>query len=52
MVVDLLGSATILTVGAPHTGVSMEINVSYLDAAFANVSINPPFVSQGLIGVS
>ncbi|KAL9233402.1 hypothetical protein vseg_008411 [Gypsophila vaccaria] len=31
--VDLIGSAVIYTVGAPSTGVSVEINVSYLDAA-------------------
>jgi hypothetical protein len=33
MLVDMLGSAAILTVGAPHTRVSMEINVSYLNRA-------------------
>ncbi|BFG28333.1 hypothetical protein CerSpe_146060 [Prunus speciosa] len=31
--VDLIGSAAILTVGTP-TGVSVEINVSYLDSAY------------------
>lgn len=36
--VDLVGSAVIYTVGAPVTGVSVEINVSYLDAAYAGVS--------------
>jgi hypothetical protein len=41
--VDLVGSAAIFTVGAPATGVSVEINVSYLDAAFADVGISPPF---------
>ena len=35
--VDLVGSAVIYTLGAPITGVSVEINVSYLDAAFAGV---------------
>jgi len=40
--VDLVGSAAIFTVGAPATGVSVEINVSYLDAAFADVGISPP----------
>lgn len=35
--VDMVGSAVIFTVGAPHTGVSVEINVSYLDAAYADV---------------
>ncbi|KAF5751760.1 acyl-coenzyme A thioesterase 13-like [Tripterygium wilfordii] len=34
--VDLVGSAVIFTVGAPSTGVSVDINVSYLDAAYAN----------------
>ncbi|KAH7534105.1 hypothetical protein FEM48_Zijuj04G0201900 [Ziziphus jujuba var. spinosa] len=34
--VDLVGSAAIYTVGAPMTGVSVEINVSYLDAAYAD----------------
>ncbi|RZC17508.1 Acyl-coenzyme A thioesterase 13 isoform D [Glycine soja] len=38
--VDVVGSAAIPTVGysAPNTGVSVEINVSYLDAAYADVS--------------
>ncbi|KAL6010645.1 hypothetical protein ACLOJK_001082 [Asimina triloba] len=35
--VDLLGSAVIYSVGAPTSGVSLEINVSYLDAAFLDV---------------
>jgi hypothetical protein len=39
--VDLVGSAVIYTVGAPTTGVSVEINVSYLDAAYADVSFYP-----------
>lgn len=34
---DLVGSAVIYTVGAPSTGVSVEINVSYLDAALIDV---------------
>ncbi|KAK9996856.1 hypothetical protein SO802_021542 [Lithocarpus litseifolius] len=34
--VDLVGSAVIFSVGAPATGVSVEINVSYLDAAYAD----------------
>ncbi|CAI9780485.1 unnamed protein product [Fraxinus pennsylvanica] len=33
--VDIVGSAVIYTMGAPTTGVSVEINVSYLDAAYA-----------------
>ncbi|KAF6147874.1 hypothetical protein GIB67_014454 [Kingdonia uniflora] len=37
--VDLIGSAVIFTVGAPKTGVSLEINVSYLDAAFLDEEI-------------
>ena len=41
MVVDLVGSAVIYSVGTPATGVSVEINVSYLDAAFADVSFSP-----------
>lgn len=39
--VDMVGSAVIYTVGAPVTGVSVEINISYLDAAFADVSDYP-----------
>lgn len=37
--VDLVGSAVIYTVGAPFTGVSVEINISYLDAAYADEEI-------------
>lgn len=38
--VDVVGSAVILTVeGVTTTGVSVEINVSYLDAAFVGVCI-------------
>ncbi|KAL1188828.1 hypothetical protein V5N11_021988 [Cardamine amara subsp. amara] len=37
--VDLLGSAAIYTTGVPHSGVSVEINVSYLDAAFLDEEI-------------
>ncbi|CAI0405297.1 unnamed protein product, partial [Linum tenue] len=38
--VDVVGSAVIYTVSAPqNTGVSVEINVSYLDSAYVNVSI-------------
>ncbi|KAF3943487.1 hypothetical protein ACB098_04G054300 [Castanea mollissima] len=37
--VDLVGSAVIFSVGAPATGVSVEINVSYLDAAYADEEI-------------
>ncbi|XP_068324130.1 uncharacterized protein [Pyrus communis] len=32
--VDLVGSAALLSSGAPNFGVSVEINVSYLDSAF------------------
>ncbi|RDX70741.1 Acyl-coenzyme A thioesterase 13 [Mucuna pruriens] len=39
--VDVVGSAAIPTVGysAPNTGVSVEINVTYLDAAYADEEI-------------
>lgn len=37
--VDLVGSVAIHTVGAPNTGVSVEINVTYLDSAYADVSM-------------
>ena len=35
--VDMVGSAVIYTVGSPVTGVSVEINVSYLDGAYVGV---------------
>lgn len=38
--VDVVGSAVIYTVGAPVVGVSVEINVSYLDVAYAGVSLS------------
>ncbi|XP_028060505.1 acyl-coenzyme A thioesterase 13-like [Camellia sinensis] len=37
--VDIVGSAVIYTVGAPFTGVSVEINVSYLDSAYVGEEI-------------
>ncbi|CAH9123310.1 unnamed protein product [Cuscuta epithymum] len=37
--VDIVGSAVIHTVGAPSTGVSVEISVSYLDAAFLHEEV-------------
>ncbi|CAE5956505.1 unnamed protein product [Arabidopsis lyrata] len=37
--VDLIGSAVIYTAGVSHSGVSVEINVSYLDAAFLDEEI-------------
>ncbi|KAL8166277.1 hypothetical protein V2J09_007776 [Rumex salicifolius] len=37
--VDLLGSAVIYTSGVPTTGVSVEINVSYLDSALIDEEI-------------
>lgn len=40
--VDLVGSAVIYTVGAPSVGVSVEINVSYLDGAYVGVRISLP----------
>jgi hypothetical protein len=39
--VDLVGSAVIYIVGAPATEISVEINLSYLDAAYADVSFYP-----------
>ncbi|KAL4632803.1 hypothetical protein ACB092_04G077000 [Castanea dentata] len=39
MVVDLVSSAVIYGFGAPATRVSVEINISYLDAAFADEEI-------------
>ncbi|XP_021807348.1 acyl-coenzyme A thioesterase 13-like [Prunus avium] len=33
-IVDLIGSAAILTIGTPNFGVLVEINVSYLDSAY------------------
>lgn len=41
--VDLVGSAVIYTVGTTMTGVSVEINVSYLDSAYAGVCISSNF---------
>lgn len=35
--VDVLGSAAILTTGVSTTGVSLDINVSYLTSAYADV---------------
>ena len=49
MVVDLVGSTVIYSVGTPATGVSVEINVSYLDAAFTVVSISPTPILVKLI---
>ncbi|GAB2277237.1 hypothetical protein Dimus_011944 [Dionaea muscipula] len=37
--VDLVGSAAVFTAGAPATGVSVEINVSYLDGALPDEEI-------------
>ncbi|XP_021274766.1 acyl-coenzyme A thioesterase 13-like isoform X2 [Herrania umbratica] len=37
--VDLVGSAAVYTVGAPFTGVSVEINVTFMDAAYADEEI-------------
>ncbi|XVE83484.1 hypothetical protein DITRI_Ditri16bG0091700 [Diplodiscus trichospermus] len=36
--VDLVGSAVIHTYGVSSTGVSVEISISYLDAAYVDVS--------------
>ena len=49
--VDLVGSAVIFSVGAPATGVSVEINVSYLDAAYADVSISPTLLLVNLLSL-
>ncbi|KFK42770.1 hypothetical protein AALP_AA1G037200 [Arabis alpina] len=38
-IVDVIGSAVVYTSGLTQTGVSVEINVSYLDAAFLNEEI-------------
>ncbi|PQQ00319.1 acyl-coenzyme A thioesterase 13 isoform X1 [Prunus yedoensis var. nudiflora] len=37
--VDLIGSATLLTVGTPIYGVSVEINVSFLDSAYPDEEV-------------
>ncbi|GMH07659.1 hypothetical protein Nepgr_009499 [Nepenthes gracilis] len=37
--VDMVGSAVIYSVGVPSTGVSVEINVSYLEGALPNEEI-------------
>ncbi|XP_047310519.1 acyl-coenzyme A thioesterase 13-like [Impatiens glandulifera] len=37
--VDVVGSAVICTVGTFHTGVSVEISVSYLDSAYVGEEI-------------
>uniref|UniRef100_A0A5B6ZJ76 Putative acyl-coenzyme A thioesterase 13-like n=1 Tax=Davidia involucrata TaxID=16924 RepID=A0A5B6ZJ76_DAVIN len=37
--VDIVGSAAICSLGVPFTGVSVEISVSYLDAAYAGEEI-------------
>ncbi|XP_042497257.1 acyl-coenzyme A thioesterase 13-like [Macadamia integrifolia] len=39
MLVDIIGATTLHTVGGQTTGVSVEINVTYLDAAFADEEI-------------
>eukprot|EP00262_Sarcandra_glabra_P009260 TRINITY_DN2336_c0_g2_i1.p1 TRINITY_DN2336_c0_g2~~TRINITY_DN2336_c0_g2_i1.p1 ORF type:complete len:192 (-),score=43.28 TRINITY_DN2336_c0_g2_i1:248-739(-) len=37
--VDVIGSAAILALGAPTSGVSLEISISYLDSAFLDEEI-------------
>ncbi|XP_021802796.1 acyl-coenzyme A thioesterase 13-like, partial [Prunus avium] len=37
--VDLIGSATILTVGTPSYEVSVEINISFLDSAYPDEEV-------------
>ncbi|KAK8475589.1 hypothetical protein V6N13_038805 [Hibiscus sabdariffa] len=46
--VDLVGSAVIHTSGLPSTGVSVEITVSYLDIAFADVC-RLPFIFVDIV---
>lgn len=41
--VDLVGSAVIYSYGYSSSGVSVEINVSYLDAAYVDVSVTFSF---------
>ncbi|BFG28332.1 hypothetical protein CerSpe_146070 [Prunus speciosa] len=45
--VDLIGSAAILTVGTP-TGVSVEINVSYLDSAYPGEEVEVEVEAKAL----
>ena len=47
--VDLVGTAAFQSLGAPHIGVSVEINVSYFDAAYADVSA--PLLSSSIVGL-
>ncbi|KAJ6402734.1 hypothetical protein OIU84_014772 [Salix udensis] len=42
MLVDVVGTSALISAGVFLTGVSVEINVSYLDAACADVGIIPP----------
>lgn len=42
MLVDVVGASALISAGVFLTGVSVEINVSYLDAAYADVGIIPP----------
>ncbi|XP_031094659.1 acyl-coenzyme A thioesterase 13-like [Ipomoea triloba] len=37
--VDIVGSAAVYTMGAPNSGASVEINVSYLDVAFLDEEV-------------
>lgn len=49
---DVVGAAAVFVGGAPNTGVSVEINVSYVDVAYTGVRasfslscyIQPPFL--------
>lgn len=36
--VDLVGSVVIISTGSPTSGVSVDISISYMDAASADVS--------------
>lgn len=48
MLVDVVGSAVIYSLGSPISGVSVEINASYFDAAYLDVSLIPSFSFDGL----
>ncbi|MBA0864009.1 hypothetical protein Goshw_028628 [Gossypium schwendimanii] len=42
--VDIVSSAAIYTAGGTFAGASVEINISFMDAAYADVSIAPAFI--------
>ncbi|XP_022158815.1 acyl-coenzyme A thioesterase 13 isoform X2 [Momordica charantia] len=45
--VDCIGSAAIKTFGVSTTGVSVEINVSYMDAAYLDIEIESKVLRMG-----